>query len=141
MSKRKNRTSSPNIPQSTLDRARQQISGDAPIVPAAPVEEAAVEATVESVTLTNPPPRIATVRSSTSNRVRSNRRTQPAQARGGRKEAMGTDVVRNRLLHPTRVVTENQLRQEYGFVMRDLRMIGFISIAMIVLMVVVAQIL
>jgi hypothetical protein len=53
---------------------------------------------------------------------------------------MATDVVRNRLMHPTRVVTENQLRQEYGYVMRDLRMIGLISIAMIVLMVVVAQI-
>jgi hypothetical protein len=142
MSKRKNRTASPNIPQATLDRARQQISGDVPVTPAAPVEEAAVEAKVESVTQTNPAPRPSAARvSASSNRARSTRRVQPAQAKGGRKEAMGTDIVRNRLMHPTRVVTENQLREEYGYVMRDLRMIGFISIAMIVLMVVVAQIL
>jgi hypothetical protein len=141
MSKRKNRTTSPNIPQATLDRARQQISGDTPVPPAAPVEEAAVEAKVEPVTQANPAPRPSAARvSASSNRARSNRRTQPAQAKGGRKEAMGTDIVRNRLMHPTRVVTENQLREEYGYVMRDLRMIGFISIAMIVLMVVVAQI-
>jgi hypothetical protein len=142
MSKRKNRTASPNIPQATLDRARQQISGDTPVTPAAPVEEAAVEAKVEPVTQTNPAAlRPSTARvSASSNRARGTRRTQPAQAKGGRKEAMGTDIVRNRLMHPTRVVTENQLREEYGYVMRDLRMIGFISIAMIVLMVVVAQI-
>ena len=139
MSKRKNRSASPNIPQATLDRARQQISGDVPAAPPEPVE--AAEEKVESVVLTNPPPRPSAARvSASSNRVRSNRRTQPAQSKGGRKEAMDTDVVRNRLMHPTRIVTENQLREEYGFVMRDLRMIGFISIAMIVLMVVVAQI-
>lgn len=141
MSKRKNRSASPNIPQATLDRARQQISGDAPVTPAEPVEATAAEEKVESVTLTNPPPRPSAARvSASSNRSRSNRRTQPAQAKGGRKEGMATDVVRNRLMHPTRVVTENQLREEYGYVMRDLRMIAFISIAMIVLMVVVAQI-
>jgi hypothetical protein len=140
MSKRKNRSASPNIPQATLDRARQQISGDAPLEPVEAVEEAAAEAKVESVTLTNPPPRPAARISASSSRTRGTRRTQPAQAKGGRKEAMGTDIVRNRLLHPTRVVTENQLREEYGYVMRDLRMIGLISIAMIVLMIVVAQI-
>jgi hypothetical protein len=140
MSKRKNRSASPNIPQATLDRARQQISGDVPAAPDEPIE-AAAEEKVDSVTLTNPPPRPSAARvSASSNRGRSNRRTQPAQSKGGRKEGMATDVVRNRLMHPTRIVTENQLREEYGFVMRDLRMIGFISIAMIVLMVVVAQI-
>lgn len=141
MSKRKNRSTSPNLPQATLDRARQQISGDVPATPAEPIEEAAVEAKIEPVVSSPPSPKTSGARvSSSAARARSNRRPQPAQAKGGRKEAMGTDIVRNRLLNPTRDVTEDQLRLEYGYVMRDLRTIAIISVAMIALMVIVAQI-
>jgi hypothetical protein len=145
MSKRKNRSSAPNIPQATLDRARQQLAGDA--VPDEPAEEAVqteVEATPEPVKAAPvSSSRVAAQRAAGSTRSRASaaRRVQTAQAKGGRKELLDTEIVKNRLLHPTRMVTEAQLREEYGYVIRDLRTIAIIAIAMVVLMVVLAQVL
>jgi hypothetical protein len=141
MSKRKNRNSSPNVPQATLERARQQLAGDNPVKPVEPVEETPVEAKAEKVaTDVNlaPAPKVTPsaprTRSSTTRR-----RSEPAQSKGARKERYDPEVVKNRLLNPTRVVTEEQLRQEYGFVIRDLRTIAMIAAAMIALMIVLAQ--
>jgi len=141
MSKRKNRRSSPNLPQATLDRARQQIAGEAPPAPTQPVETTPDEtqAEAEPVIKLTPAPYLAARRASattnSSARPRS-RRVQPAQA----KDALDTEIIKNRLLHPTREVTEDQLRQEYGYVVKDLRAIAMIAAVMIALMVVVAQI-
>lgn len=145
MSKRKNRRSSPNLPQATLDRARQQISGEAPPAPTQPVETTPDEAQAEAepvITLTPAPylaARRASATTSSSARPRS-RRVQPAQAKGERKDTLDTEIIKNRLLHPTREVKEDQLRQEYSYVIKDLRAIAVIAAVMIALMVVVAQI-
>ncbi|MBZ0286187.1 MAG: hypothetical protein K8I30_01130 [Anaerolineae bacterium] len=151
MSKRKNRSSAPNIPQATLDRARQQLAGDVTPVPEEPVEpaveavEAEVEDTLEPVKATPAASsRVAAQRAAAGasrSRAASGRRLQSVQAKGGRKELLDTEAVKNRLLHPTRVVTEAELREQYGYVIRDLRMIAIIAAAMIILMVVLAQIL
>jgi hypothetical protein len=140
MSKRKNRNSSPNIPQATLDRARQQITGESPAKPAESVEETPVRA--EAAPIVPAAPRTPTARVSTARpRSSSNRRrAESAQPRGGRKDQLDTEIVKNRLLHPTRMVTQEQLREEYGYVIHDLRAIAIIAIAMIVFMVVLAQV-
>jgi hypothetical protein len=142
MSKRKNRSSSPNLPQATLDRARQQLSGQNPAQATEPVEETPVEVKAEAVApAVSAAPKAAPRTASTPSRTRSSsKRTQSAQPKGARAN-MDTQVIKNRLLHPTRLVTEDQLRQEYGYVMHDLRTIAVIAIAMIVLMVVLAQVL
>ena len=142
MSKRKNRKSSPNIPQATLDRARQQISGESPAQIAEPVEEAPVKAEAAPVVAPAPAaPKTTTTRSSaTRSRSSSSRRATSAQSRSGRKDQLDTEIIKNRLEHPTRMVTEDQLREEYGYVIRDLRQIAIIAIAMIAFMVILAQI-
>jgi hypothetical protein len=148
MSKRKNRSSAPNIPQATLDRARQQLGGSATPVPAEPVETVEDEVVAEAKpqpakTTSAPSSRVAAQRASSTSRSRStgNRRVQSAQSRGGRKDQMDTEIVKNRLLHPTRMVSEAELREEYGYVIADLRTIAIIAVAMVVIMVVLAQVL
>ncbi|MEO8610517.1 MAG: hypothetical protein ABI690_21650 [Chloroflexota bacterium] len=150
MSKRKNRSSAPNIPQATLDRARQQLGVSPESEPVEPVEavedveaEVVAEAKPQAVKAAAvPSSRVAAQRASSASRSRTtNRRVQSAQSKGGRKEQLGTDIVKNRLLHPTRMVSEAELREEYGYVMADLRTIAIIAVAMVVLMVVLAQIL
>jgi hypothetical protein len=148
MSKRKNRSSAPNIPQATLDRARQQITGSAEPTPAPaePVETVAAEAKSEPVAKVAPSAssRVAAQRAASSSRGRttSGRRVQSAQAKsGGRRDQLDSQLVKNRLLHPTKTVSEAELRQEYGYVVKDLRTIAIISITMIAIMVVLAQVL
>ena len=147
MSKRKNRSSAPNIPQATLDRARQQLGGDGAPASVEPEEVVEAEVIAEAQPVKAAPAasssRVAAQRAATSSRSRGtgNRRVQSAQSKGGRKDQLDTEMVKNRLLHPTRVVTEAQLREEYGYVIADLRTIAIIAVAMIVLMVVLAQVL
>lgn len=148
MSKRKNRSSAPNIPQATLDRARQQITGDAAPTPAPaePVETVAAEAKPEPVAKAAPSAssRVAAQRAGNTSRGRSTsaRRVQSAQAKGGgRRDQLDNEIVKNRLMHPTRMVSEAELREEYGYVTKDLRTIAIIAVAMIAIMVVLAQVL
>jgi hypothetical protein len=144
MSKRKNRSSAPNIPQATLDRARQQLGADTAPAPVEPVEAVEVETKPEPMKAASvPSSRVAAQRAASSPRSRAsaNRRVQTAQSKGGRKDQLDTEIVKNRLLHPTRMVSEAELREEYGYVIADLRTIAIIAVAMVVLMVVLAQIL
>ena len=49
------------------------------------------------------------------------------------------DVIKNRLEHPTRVVTEEELSRDYGYVIKDLRSMGLLAAALIITMIVIAQ--
>jgi hypothetical protein len=51
------------------------------------------------------------------------------------------EIVANMLEHPTITVTEDQLRQEYGFVVNDLRSMGLTAIGLIVALAVLATVL
>ncbi len=135
MSKRKNRNQSPNIPQSTLDRARQQLG----VTPAAPEE--AVEAApkvqpkeparaVEKAALpARPTPRPRSTRpSSTSRSPR-------------KEEKHDISYIRNRLANPTRIVTEAELKKEYSYVVNDLRSMGILAAVLIAALVLIEKIL
>jgi len=50
-------------------------------------------------------------------------------------------MVRQRLLNPTRIVSEGELRAEYSYVLRDLRSIGLLAAGLIIVLVVLAQVL
>ncbi len=146
MSKRKNRRNSPNLPQSTLDRARQQL-GVEPTEVEEPVEEIEAEEpeVVEkpvAVKAEAKPAARSPRSSSSSSRPRSStrRRTDAAPSRSSRKEQMDMSIVRNRLEHPTRVVTEEELKQEYSFVIKDLRSMFLLAAILIVGMVIFAQV-
>jgi hypothetical protein len=135
MSKRKNRSSSPNLPQATLDRARQQLG----VTPPQAEETELVEETVEAETEVTSEVVLAAAPSAVVRPRTTRRRTEPVQAKGGRKENYDMDVIKNRLEHPTRMVTESELRQDYSYVIKDLRSMGVLAAALIVAMIVIAQ--
>ncbi len=126
MSKRKNRSSSPNLPADALARAREQIaqdSGDSPAPAAAPAPRAAAPA---------PAPRVRKAA------------LQPARSSGNRdkdSDRMDTNYIRSRLEHPTRIVTEGELRSQYGYVISDLRQMAVLSVGLIVLLLILGRVL
>ncbi|MEZ4669770.1 MAG: hypothetical protein R3E39_17840 [Anaerolineae bacterium] len=52
-----------------------------------------------------------------------------------------TAYIRSRLANPTRIVTTEELRKEYGYVMSDLRTMGVLAGALVVLLFVLERIL
>ncbi|MCA0454538.1 MAG: hypothetical protein LCI00_11235 [Chloroflexi bacterium] len=136
MSKRKNRNPSPNIPQSTLDRAREEANA------AAPVDTNEPDETVEVIDDTpvvqfREPPRVAVER-----RPRPTRSTgvRPASNKSSRKEEKhDINYIRSRLANPTRIVTEAQLKAEYSYVINDLRSMGILAAVLIAALVVIER--
>ena len=45
------------------------------------------------------------------------------------------------LAHPTKQVSEEELRQEYSYVLSDLRNMGLLALSLIVLLIILAQVL
>lgn len=137
MSKRKNRTSSPNLPQAALERARQQIAEEKGTTPSATTEETTAAPKVEVELTAAPKP------AATSARTRSNRRpgSQPVQAKGGgrKEDLLDPEYLRNRLENPTRTVSEDELRGEYGYVINDLRAMGLLAAVLMVALIIVGQ--
>lgn len=141
MSKRKNRkSSSPKVKSEALERAPQQPAVDEPVLADEPAEAAAPAAKAAPARPADNPVLMVAPAPATRIRSTNRRRVEPAQARAKRKEQPDGEVIKNRLLHPTRVVTEAQLREEYGYVMKDLRTVAIISAAMVILMVVLVQV-
>jgi hypothetical protein len=136
MSKRRNRKNAPNIPQETLERARQQIAQQQTGEPAAdePESEEIVAAPIP----------VAKVDSPARKPTRKPRRRETLEGvRLGEKRINpnDTEATRERLDNPTKVVTEAELRQGYSYVLADLRSMGLLAAVLIVAMIVLAQIL
>lgn len=137
MSKRRNRKSSqPNIPPETLRRARQE----AGLEPPDPVE--ADEPPAEVVRQPGPPPpaRASTRReplpavagSSPAPRKRKRRAEKVSY------EELTYEEVLELLEHPTKTVTEAELRAQYNHVISDLRSMFALAAALFITMIVVA---
>ena len=138
MSKRKNRKSnSPNLPKETLQRARQE----AGLIPAPEAEEdaeEAVEEAIEAVVVAQAP------------EVKRSRDTLPpaqASSRPSRKsrrrqqltyEEMTPEEVAEALENPTLVVTEEALREQYSYVLTDLRSMAILAGILFVALMVIA---
>jgi hypothetical protein len=66
-------------------------------------------------------------------------RSQPPPQRTA--AALPQDVVNELLANPTKVVTEDELRNAYSYVLADLRNMALLSLALVVLLVVLALVL
>lgn len=116
----KRRRKKPNISQAVLDQARQGVAettaADAGSEPDAP-------------TATKAPPR--------------RRRALQAAQLERRKDAGALDgeYVADLLANPTKVVTEDDLRADYGFVIRDLRNMGILAAGLFIALVIVSLVL
>ena len=137
MSKRRNRkkSSQANLPQETLARARRE----AGLVDEEITEEAdAAEAPEVPVAAPDLPPAPA--------RTRSAETLPPVQRRSSRRREKEVDVsqlsqeeIAERLANPTRTVTEEQLREQYTYVISDLRSMGVLAGLLFVVMILAAQ--
>lgn len=119
----KRRRKKPNISQAVLDQARQGVAetpaADAGSEPDAPAAAATATAS-----------------------PRRRRSLQAAQLER-RKDAgaLDGDYVAELLANPTKVVTEDDLRADYGFVIRDLRNMGILAAGLFIALVIVSLVL
>lgn len=125
MSKRRSRKSSANLPAETLARARREAG-----LEEAPAEEEASppEAPQQPVKAAGP------------------RRAEPLPPPQRRKRRKEVDVselsqaeIAERLAYPTRTVSEDELRQQYTYVLADLRSMGLLAAGLFALIIVIAQ--
>lgn len=157
MSKRKDRKSKkPNIPQSTLERARKQAAGElsedagetvdgvqpTPPKVAPPPQETRAEETVAPDDVPEKPKLSdeAVAAKPRSSSRRSTRRVSQAQIeRSKKKGELDTSTIEYALAHPTVDVSEEELHAEYGHVLVDLRNMGLLAAVLLVVLVLLAQ--
>jgi len=130
MSKRRRKKSNkPNIPQATLERAREQAG-----LP--PEDEPESDTAADEVTASAAPPKPAASPKRRNRRI-SDAQLEKAKQKGDMDQAMVADL----LMNPTKDVTEEELHQDYAYVLQDLRNMGVLAAALLVLLVVLAQLL
>jgi hypothetical protein len=134
MSKRKaKKRARPNLPQSTLDRARRQVDGEDVNVPAEETTQETADASVDELTQ---------ARLEQQKRIRERKRVQNKQSEVARSSGeLDQEYISDMLANPVKVVTEEQMHEEYGHVVVDLRNMGLLAGALLVLLVILAQVL
>ena len=127
----KRRRKKPNISQAVLEQARQSAAGQEPAASEgdAPAQETAA-ADVATDPVSAPAPR----------RQRRRRRDLQAVQLERRKDegALDAEFVADLLANPTKEVSEEELRADYGFVIKDLRNMGILAAGLLVALVLVS---
>lgn len=154
MSKRKNRDRAPNIPQETLERARQQAeiaenveqqnskkSDIAPSEAAARVQETLRVS--ETSGLSREQRRAAQGVNPARRRPASSGLPDaaPRPRRKRNADELTVAEIEELLANPTKTVTEAELHAHYGYVLKDLRNMGILAAASFIFLIVLAQIL
>lgn len=127
----KRRRKKPNISQAVLEQARQTAAGDATAAQASQAtaeESAAADMAAGAVAAETP------------RRQRRRRRDLQAVQLERRKDegALDAEFVADLLANPTKEVSEEELRADYGFVIKDLRNMGILAAALFVALVLVS---
>lgn len=146
MSKRRTRAGAPNLPQETLERARRQAAIDrGEIVPEPePVSEPEPPVAPPVSTTANPFRTVPASQRRAIARTRDRqRRPRGSQLAGSRtREAeLDAETISDLLANPTIVVTEEQLKAEYGFVAADIRNMFLVAGGLMIALVVLAFVL
>lgn len=140
MSKRKNRKSStPNLPQETLERARQE-AGLSPVEPRPSANEDDIDDEVVSAADAAP---------SAPNPDTSRQRDMPLPPQTNRRkrkpkpltyEEMTQEEVAHALENPTKIVTEAELRIQYSYVLMDIRSMAILAAVLFVALIIIAAV-
>jgi len=150
MAKRKKRNSKkPNLPEATLKRARAQARGEEYVpeevedIDDEPLDEEAEEDEEEEAVAAGGRRRERRHRRRDSG-ANSRRRSGPSAVQYSRRnndESDGLDnaALGNLLARPTKFVSEEELKEEYGYVVADVRNMFILAAALFVLLVVLAQ--
>ena len=124
----KRRRKKPNIPKAALEHARQEAEIDesnGSTDEAVPTSQE--EKTVQTATEDKPKPR------------RRRRDLQTAKLDKRKAEgALDAEYVAELLENPTKVVTEEELRQDYAYVLRDLRSMGILAAVLFIALIGIA---
>ena len=125
MAKRRRRK--PNISQTVLEQARQGVV-DQGSADAAPTRESSAPAPAAGAVPAQPP--------------RRRRALQAAQLERRKDEgALDAEYVAELLANPTKLVTEDDLRADYGFVIKDLRNMGILAAGLFIALIIVSLVL
>lgn len=123
----KRRRKKPNISQTVLDQARQGVIDEGSAAPAAD-SSASAPATPTAAAPKLPP--------------RRRRALQAAQLERRKDEgALEAEYIADLLANPTKVVTEDDLRADYGFVIKDLRNMGMLAAGLFIALIIVSLVL
>lgn len=127
----KRRRKKPNIAQTALEQARQEANGDE------------TPNTHESESTPNDTASVATASKSTSDdkpKARRRRRDLQSAKLDKRKGEGGLDAefVAEQLANPTKIVTEDELKEDYGYVIKDLRNMGILAAVLFVALIGIA---
>ncbi len=125
----KRRRKKPNISQAVLEQARQTAAGEgASETEATAQETAATDVAASAVTAETP------------RRQRRRRRDLQAVQLERRKDegALDAEYVADLLANPTKEVSEEELRADYGFVIKDLRNMGILAAGLFVALVLIS---
>ncbi len=126
MAKRRRSSKKPNLPKSTLERARRQAEG----------EEVPAEEAKQAEDPVPEKPKAATPNGEGSRR----RKVSPVQLERSRQRGELTHEMIEEILHnPTVTVTQEDLRQDYQHVLFDLRNMGILAAVLFVALVAMAQ--
>jgi hypothetical protein len=122
----KRRRKKPNISQTALEQARQDANGGE--TPSTPQSEEATPQKTEAVASASQP------------KSRRRRRDLQAAQLDKRKNAgeLDAEYVANLLANPTKIVTEEDLHQDYGYVIKDLRNMGILATVLFVALIGIA---
>ena len=142
MSKRKSRNKTPNLPKATLERAREQagLPPEADDIEEADVPEA-VSSPAAPVASSPAAAKPAAARSSkaanggTNGPRRKPRLTAAQLERSKQRGEVDHELTEYLLENPTKVVTEEQMHDEYSFVLKDLRNMFALAAVLIVIMI------
>ena len=127
MAKRRRRK--PNISQTVLEQARQGV-----------VDEGSADAA--RARETNTPAAAAGSTAAPKQPPRRRRALQAAQLERRKDEgALDADYVAELLANPTKVITEDDLRADYGFVIKDLRNMGILAAGLFIALIIVSLVL
>jgi len=129
----KRRRKKPNIPQAAMEHARQEMEQDEQ-----PTKEEAKPSPKADTPKQEKP---AKTQPTEEPKPRSRRRNIEAAKLQKRKNADGPldgEYVAEMLANPTKVVTEEDLKEDYGFVIKDLRNMGILAAVLFICLVGVA---
>ncbi len=112
-SSRKMQPSKPNIPQETLERARQGMA-----------DEGAAATTEEDAVSLSAAQELARLRAERLERRASARKSTSEKRKNS---GLSADIVADQLANPTRFVTKEELKTQYNYVLQDLRNMGILA--------------
>ncbi len=155
---KKRKSSKPNIPQATLERVQQQAKGEDEPTTSNTLQAEAPQAAAPQQALATPAteevasrPETAAERAERAAR-RAERRARASSGRdalrssttGVKRErrndkSLDHAAIRERLAHPTKPITEADLRRDYTYVIRDLRSMFMLSLVLFVAIIVLGS--